>query len=436
MRQAEPMATIRTWAGTHMFTAPRLVEAESISQVQELVIQAAASGEQVRALGTRHSFNGLADTDGTLVTVTAIDPDPVLDEAAGTVTVGSGIRYGELAVWLQARGWALHNLGSLPHISVGGATSTATHGSGNGNGVLATSMCALEFVTADGSLVTVRQGEPDFAGLVVGLGASGIVVRSTLAVEPTFLMRQDSFVGLPWNVALEQLEMVTGAAYSVSLFTDWLGDDIGLMIWKTRLNTDDPRGDVPDEWHGARRLSGPETGLFDPASATVSGGLPGPWLERLPHFRLDAEPSMGDEIQTEYFVDRSDGPAALRAVRTLGERIAPHLHITELRTTAADELWLSGSYGRDTLAIHFTWKNEPAAVQALLPHIEAALAPFDARPHWGKVNTVDAATLARVHPRLTDARALFERYDPAGMFSNDYLEARGVRAASASRNTR
>lgn len=425
------MATERTWAGTYTFTAPRLRHAGSVAEVQQAVAEAAAAGQRIRALGTRHSFNGLADTEGTLLTVTAIDPDPVLDEAAGTVTVGSGIRYGELAVWLEARGMALHNLGSLPHISIGGATSTGTHGSGNRNGVLATSIRALELVTADGSLRTVRSGERDFDGLVVGLGAAGIVVRSTLAVEPSYRMRQDSFVGLPWDAVLDQLDDVTGAAYSVSLFTDWLGDEIGLAIWKTRLEGDDGDGGVPEQWLGARRLSGPETGLFGTATDnhTLSGGVPGPWLERLPHFRLDATPSVGDEIQTEYFVDRSEGPAALRAVRELGPRIAPHLHITELRTTAADQLWLSGSYQRETLAIHFTWKPEPEPVHALLPVIESALAPFAARPHWGKVNRVDAATLARVHPRLAEARALFERLDPAGMFSNSYLEQRGVREA-------
>ncbi|HEY4225334.1 MAG TPA: FAD-binding protein [Pseudolysinimonas sp.] len=421
----------RTWAGTYTFTAPRLENATSIAEVQRVVSEAATARQRVRALGTRHSFNGLADTDGTLLTVTGIEPDPVLDEAEGTVTVGSGIRYGELAVWLEANGKALHNMGSLPHISVGGATATATHGSGNLNGVLATSVRTLELVTADGSLLTVRQGDPDFDGLVVGLGAAGIVVRTTLAVEPSFRMRQDSFTGLPWDDVLDDLETVTGAAYSVSLFTDWLGDEIGLMIWKTRLEGGDVSGGVPDEWRGAHRLSGPETGLFGTATDnhTISGGIPGPWLERLPHFRLDATPSVGDEIQTEYFVDRAGGPAALRAVRELGPRIAPHLHITELRTTAPDPLWLSGSYGRKTLAIHFTWKPEPEAVRVLLPDIEAALAPFSARPHWGKVNSVDAATLARVHPRLADARALFGRLDPDGRFANDYLVARGVRDA-------
>jgi len=425
------MATLRTWAGTHTFTAPRHLDATSIDQVQEAVAQAARAGERVRALGTRHSFNGLADTTGTLIGVTAIDPDPVLDEAAHTVTFGAGIRYGALAAWLDERGWALHNMGSLPHISVAGATATATHGSGNSLGVLSTAVRALEYVDSDGSLVSVRQGKPDFSGLVVGLGAFGIVVRITLAIEPSFRVRQDAFHGLPWSVVLDDLEGVTGSAYSVSLFTDWLGDDVQLAVLKTRLTAhDDETPVVGDEFHGATREDGLSIfGRVDDENTTQAGGVPGPWHQRLPHFRFDGTPSVGDEVQTEYFVDRSVGAEALRAVRSLGDRIAPRLHITELRTAAADELWLSGAYQRPMLAIHFTWKPEPDAVHALLPDIEAALAPFDARPHWGKVNRVDAATLAHVHPRLADSRALFERLDPTGMFSNDYLEQRGVREA-------
>lgn len=420
-----------TWAGTYTFTAPRIIEAGNVGEVQQVVADAAGAGGEVRALGTRHSFNGIADTTGTLITVIAIDPDPVIDEVAGTVTVGSGIRYGALAIWLEQHGWALHNMGSLPHISVGGAAATGTHGSGNALGVLSTAVRAIEYVAADGSLVTVRQGDPDFDGMVVGLGAYGIVVRTTLAIEPSFRMRQDVFGGLPWDAVLGDLEAVTGAAYSVSLFTDWLGDRVGLAVRKTRLDDeDDTTPAVSEEWDGATRLSGLSIfGRDDDENSTPGDGTPGPWNERLPHFRFDGTPSVGDEIQTEYFVDRRQGADALRAVRALGDRIAPHLHITELRTAAADELWLSGSYQRPTLAIHFTWKNEPDAVHALLPDIEAALAPFDARPHWGKVNTVDGATLARVHPRLADARGLFERLDPAGVFSNGYLEHRGVREA-------
>jgi xylitol oxidase len=427
----------RTWAGTYTFTSPRLVEATSIAEVQRLVDRAAAAGERVRALGTRHSFNGIADSSGTLITVTGIDPEPVLDESAQTVTVGGGIRYGALGAWLQQRGWALHNTGSLPHISVAGATATGTHGSGSSLGVLSTAVRALEYVAADGSLNTVRHGEPDFDGLVVGLGCYGIVVRITLAVEPSFLVRQDAFNRMPWDVVLTRLEEVMGAAYSVSLFTDWLGDTVQTALAKTRIREDGASPDspsgwnegVPEIWHGAVRQSGLSIFGTDDDNTTPAGGAVGPWNERLPHFLFDKTPSNGDEIQTEYFVDRGNGQDALRAIRALGEQISPHLHITELRSAAADSLWLSGSYDRPTLAIHFTWKNEPDAVQALLPQIEEALAPFAARPHWGKANTVGAASLATVHPRLDDARALFERLDPAGVFSNSYLEARGVRDA-------
>ena len=411
-----------TWAGTYRFAAPHYVEATTIAEVQHAV----AAGGAVRALGTRHSFNDLADTTGTLITVTGIGPDPVLDEAARTVTVGGGIRYGVLARWLEDRGWALHNLGSLPHISVAGAIATGTHGSGIGNRVLSAAVAGLEYVNHLGDLVSTRRGDADFDGMVVGLGAFGIVVRVTLEVQPSYQVRQDVYRDLPWGAVLDDLDAVLGAGYSVSLFDDWLGDTLDQAWVKSRI---DASGTVPDEWFGAARDPRSEGRLIDLASEnlTVQGGVPGAWLDRLPHFRLETTPSIGDEIQTEYFVDRADGSAALRAIRALGPRIAPHLLVTELRTAAADELWLSPAYQRDVLAIHFTFKNEPDAVAELVGPIQAALAPFGARPHWGKVTDFDAAAIARVHPRAADARALFDALDPDARFSNARLEFWGLR---------
>ena len=411
----------RTWAGTHTFGAAGIVHATTVEQVQDAV-----TGRQgrVRALGTRHSFNDLADTDGTLITVTGIAPDPVLDEAARTVTVGGGILYGVLALWLEERGWALHNMGSLPHISVAGATATSTHGSGNTLGTLSTAVRALEFVDAAGSLRTVRAADPDFAGHVVNLGAIGIVTRITLAIEPTYAVRQDVYAGLPWNELLDDLDGVTGSGYSVSVFTRWAQPVVGAVIRKTRL-IDGIVPDLPATWRGATVADA--IGLFEVDNWTQVGGVPGPWLHRIPHFGLEGTPSAGDEIQTEYFVARADGADALRAVRELGDRIDEHLIISELRTAAADDLWLSGAYGRDTLAIHFTWLPHPDAVAALLPDIERALAPFGARPHWGKWHRFDAQRLAAVHPRLSDSRELFARLDPGGAFSNAHLERLGVR---------
>jgi xylitol oxidase len=407
-----------TWAGTHAFAAPTIVDARSIDEVRDVV----GAGGRVRALGTRHSFHDLADTDGTLVTVTGIPADPVLDEQRREVTVGPGTRYGVLARWLEDRGWALHNLGSLPHISIGGAIATGTHGSGHGNGSLTTAVRRLEYVGATGALTTVRAGHPDFAALAVGLGAFGIVVRVTLAIEPSFRMRQDVYSGLTWPTFLADPDAVTGSAYSVSVFTNW-GDEVGDVWRKSRLEEADP----PDEWLGARRRTDTASLVGSTDNLTTQHGEPGAWCDRLPHFRLDATPSNGDEIQSEYFVARADAAAALSAVRALADDIRPHLLVSELRTVRADDLWLSGASGRDTLAIHFTWANHPGPVRALLPRIEAALAPFGARPHWGKWHTMDADAVAAVFPRLADACAVFERLDPDARFANEHLRRLGIR---------
>jgi xylitol oxidase len=391
--------------------------------VEEVRDAVRTRGGRVRAIGTRHSFSDLADSDprdGTLISLTALDPAPELDEVARTVTVGAGMRYGDVALWLEERGWALSNMGSLPHISVGGATATGTHGSGNALGTLSTAVRALEFVDAHGDLRRVAAAAADFAGYVVHLGAIGIVTRVTLAIEPSFRVSQVAYEGLPWQTLLADVGAVTGSAYSVSVFARWTEPTV-TVVRKQRIAGG--AGELPDEWLGARRMRRP---IFDSDAWTDQTGTPGAWLHRLPHFRLEATPSVGEEIQSEYFVDRVDAADALRAVRGLGEPIDEHLVVTELRTMSADELWLSGAYGRDTLAIHFTWQPHPEAVRSLLPRIEEALRPFAARPHWGKWHAFDAERLAAVHPRLGDARALLARADPDGVFANAHLERLGL----------
>lgn len=407
-----------TWAGTHVFAAPALVEAASVDEVRRVV----AAGGPVRALGTRHSFHDLADTDGTLVSVTSMPADAVLDEERREVTIAAGTRYGVLAAWLEDRGWALHNLGSLPHISIAGAIATGTHGSGDGNGGLATAIRRLVYVNASGALAEVRIGDPDFPALAVGLGAFGIVVRVTLAIEPSYRMRQDVYSGLSWEASLADPDGLTGAAYSVSVFTTW-GDEVGDVWRKARLE----EGDPPAEWLGARRRTDTASLVGSTENLTEQLGIPGAWCDRLPHFRRDSTPSNGDEIQSEYFVARSAAAAALSAVRELAGEIRPHLLVSELRTVRGDELWLSGAYERDTLAIHFTWANHPEAVRRLLPLLETALAPFGARPHWGKWHTMAADAVAAVFPRLAEARAVFDRLDPEGRFANPHLRRLGLR---------
>lgn len=411
----------RNWAGTYEYAAPRIVEAATVDDVRRAVAQPG----RVRALGTRHSFTDLPDTTGTLVDVTGFAPSFELDEAAGTVTVPAGVRYGVLAVWLDERGWALRNMGSLPHINVGGAIATGTHGSGDANPVLSASVRALRYVGADAEVHEVRRGEPRFEALVVGLGAYGITVAVTLDIQPAFRMRQDIYTGVTWDAALAHYDELTSAGYSVSVFSRWEDPSVGYVWVKSRLDADDDP--VTDALLDGVRAVGGESPLGVEDNVTELAGVPGPWMLRLPHFRLDAQPSFGDEIQSEYFVDRADAPAALRAVRALGDGIRPHLIWTELRTAAADELWLSPAYRRDAVIIHFTWHNHPDAVAAAVARIEAALEPFGARPHWGKLHGFDRTAIERVHPRLADARAVFESLDPDGRFTNGHLERVGAR---------
>ena len=407
------------WAGTYDYTAPRIVPVWSESDVMR---ELAAADGPVHALGTRHSFTDLPDTTGTLLDLSGLEGGFALD--GGTVRVAAGTRYGVLAAWLDERGLALHNLGSLPHISVAGATATGTHGSGDANGVLTTAVRGIRFADAGGEVREVRRGDADFDALAVGLGAYGVVLSLDIETRPAYRMRQDVYRGVSWDAALGALESVTGAGYSVSVFTRWEVASVGWVWVKTRLEADD--ADVPTTLlDGALDVDAePLGGLAD---VTELRGVPGPWMLRLPHFRLDGTPSFGDEIQSEYFVAREHAPAALRAVHALGEAIRPLLFVSELRTAASDQLWLSPAFERDVVAIHFTWHNDPSGVAAVLPRIEEALRPFDARPHWGKRHGFDRDAIERVHPRLADARAVFERLDPGGRFSNAHLERVGVR---------
>jgi len=403
-----------TWAGTHTFGARRLYLPGSLSEAAEIV----GSLDRVRAVGTRHSFNDIADGE-TMISLVQLEPDVQLDEQARTVSVCSGTRYGVLASWLHDRGWALRNMGSLPHISIGGATATGTHGSGDTNGILSTAVAGVQLINAEGEVLDFDRSHPEFAGIVPSLGALGIITRLTVDIEPTYEVRQDVFRDLPWEAVIGELDTVMAAGYSVSIFTVWDEPTASRVLVKSRLDVD---AEVPTELFGAPAMhhGDPELAALG-ANRTVQGGIPGPWLERLPHFRVDANPSNGDEIQSEYFIDRRHGAAAMDALRGLASEIAPHLIASEIRSTAADNLWLSMAYERPSLAIHFTWLNRPDALTNLLPRIEKVLAPFDARPHWGKTFVAQADLMKTLYPRLPDFQALRNRMDPTGKFSNDYL---------------
>ncbi len=412
---------LTNWAGTITFNASRFHRPTSVAQLQELV----AGCGHVRALGTGHSFNRIADTEGDLVSVADLPKTMTIDEQRATVTVGAGVRYGELATFLNDRGLALPNLGSLPHISVAGACSTATLGSGSSNGILATSVSALELVAADGELAVMsREADGDrFCGAVVGLGAIGIVTSLTLDVVPAFTVRQYVYEDMPRRQFAANLQEILTTAYSVSVFTDWQRSRLH-QVWLKRRE-DDAVAWVPEpEWLGARLADGPRHVLAGmPAiNCTEQLGIPGPWHARLPHFRLEFTPSSGAEIQSEYLVPAGQAPDALGALDELSTQLATLVQVSEIRSVAQDDLWMSPCYQRDTVAIHFTWIPDTPAVEALLPAIEARLAPFAPRPHWGKFFTTAPETIHAQYDRLPEFQLLLSRMDPAGKFSNEFID--------------
>jgi xylitol oxidase len=412
---------LTNWARNITFGARQSYRPTSVAELQRLV----AGSDRLRPLGTGHSFNRIADTTGDQVSVADLPATLAVDTAHSTVTVAGGIRYSELAARLNKLGYALHNLGSLPHISVAGACATGTHGSGVTNGNLATAVSAMEFVTAEGDLVTrSRAADGDeFAGLVVGLGGFGVVTSLTLDIEPTFDVRQYVYEGLPVSELAEHFQDIVTSEYSVSLFTDWRTDRINQVWLKRRATASTPAG-APEHWYGATPATGPRNPVpgMPADNATQQQGVPGPWHERLPHFRPEFTPSSGEELQSEYLLGREQATQAFAALAELSDRIAPLLQICEIRTIAADHLWLSPSYRRDTVAFHFTWVQDTAAVTEVLGEIEQRLAPFGARPHWGKVFTTSAATVRGLYERLPDFERLLAGYDPAGKFRNALLD--------------
>ncbi len=409
------------WARNYRYTATRLLMPQRVEELQEIV----AAGSQLKVLGTRHSFNAVADTDGELIAMQHFDKIVDLDHANRTVTVEAGIKYGTLCQWLDGEGYALHNLASLPHISVAGACATATHGSGNQNANLATAVVAMEMVTDNGDVrnFSCENNGEQFEGMVVGLGGLGVVTKLTLEIQPRFAMRQYVYQNLPLATLENHFDAITGEAYSVSLFTDWREPRFN-QVWIKERTEGGTLLPIEPEFFGAMLARSPLHPLetLSAENCTEQMGVPGAWYERLPHFRMNFTPSSGEELQSEYLVPRPNAITALNAVYELHTQIAPLLQISEIRTIAADTLWMSPCYQQDCVGIHFTWKKDWGAVKELLPLIESHLAPFDARPHWGKLFTMEPAQFQPLYPKLPSFRQMLQSFDPTGKFRNAFLE--------------
>jgi xylitol oxidase len=411
---------LTNWAGNYRYGTDDLHRVTSIEEVRDFVKE----HDSLKVLGTRHCFNGIADSKHHLISLRPMAQVVALDPAARTVTIEAGMSYGQLCPYLHTRGFALHNLASLPHISVAGACATATHGSGIKNGNLATAVSALELITASGDVLTLSRAKDGdaFLGAVVNLGALGVVTRVTLDIQPAFMMRQYVYENMPLVEMTNHFESIMSSGYSVSLFTDWRNKKINEVWVKRRVE----KGDAPDaqpEFYGARLATRNLHPIVELSAenCTEQMGVPGPWYDRLPHFRMGFTPSSGRELQSEYFVPRRNAVEAILAIERMRDQVSPHLQISELRTIDEDRLWMSPCYKRPSLTIHFTWKPDWESVRTLLPVIEKELAPYAVRPHWGKLFTVEAAQLQSRYEKLSDFKDLIKRHDPRGKFRNEFL---------------
>jgi xylitol oxidase len=364
---------LHNWAGNVEYGTDRVYPARSVEEVQEFV----RTQSKLKVLGTRHCFNHIADSHDQFLSMKAMDSMVELNAEVRTVTIESGMSYGKLCPILESKGWALHNLASLPHISVAGACSTATHGSGVKNGNLSTAVSGLEIVNAAGEVVKLsraKDGET-FQGAVVGLGALGAVTKVTLDLTPSYQMQQYVYENLPLDELTRHFDAIESAAYSVSLFTDWQKKRIN-EVWLKHRMENGKSFDAPPEFYGAKRA----TKNLHPIA----------------------------ELSAENCTEQMGVPG-------------PHLLITEIRTIAADNLWMSPCYKQDSVTIHFTLKPDWPSVSKLLLAIEKELAPFHARPHWGKLFTMAPAHLDSLYEKLPEFAALSRRFDPAGKFHNDFL---------------
>jgi len=413
---------LKNWAGNLEYSTSNVFYPQSVEEVQGLV----KKSSKLRALGTRHCFNTIADSKYNLISTKEMNKVIALDTNEPTVTVDGGIKYGELCPYLDEKGFALHNLASLPHISVAGSCTTATHGSGVGNGNLATAVRALEIVTADGDIVHLsknKDGEK-FLASVVGLGAFGVITKVTLAIQPSYKMRQNVFVRLAMSQLKEHFDKIVSAGYSVSLFTDWQTENINEVWIKSRIG-DGINYDSIRDFFGAKAATKNMHPIAELSAenCTEQMGVPGPWFERLPHFKMGFTPSSGKELQSEYFVPAHNAVDAILAVARLGKQISPHLFISEIRTIAADDLWMSPCRNQASVTIHFTWKQEWPEVSKLLPLIEKELAPFNVRPHWGKLFTISPKVLASRYEKLPDFKKMIATFDPKEKFRNEFLSS-------------
>jgi xylitol oxidase len=414
-----PDGHLQNWAKSLTYSTSNVYYPKNVEDVQEIVKKCA----KLRIIGSRHSFSKIADSTEALICLDFLNKLVSLDKVNHTVTVEGGMKYGNLCEYLHENGYALNNLASLPHISIAGSIATATHGSGVSNYSLTSSVVSFELVKADGEVIVISRKDGElFKATVVGLGGFGVVTKVTLELEPTYEIQQDVYTKLPMAALEKNFMEIASGAYSVSLFTNWQNKTINEVWFKAKVPKNGPKKYAP-ELYGAKlatkKMHPVETQDAEPCTDQL--GIPGPWYDRLPHFRMKFNPSTGKELQTEFFIPIEKAYEAIMAIESLNEKISPYVLITEVRMIKGDTDWMSPTYKRDSIGIHFTWKQEWETVQKLIPQVEAVLEPLDPRPHWAKLFSMSPSKLQSKYEKIDEFRALLKKFDPTGKFRNEFM---------------
>uniref|UniRef100_A0A915D0Y3 FAD-binding PCMH-type domain-containing protein n=1 Tax=Ditylenchus dipsaci TaxID=166011 RepID=A0A915D0Y3_9BILA len=418
-------APLLNWGGNFNFSTQDIKYPTTTAGVQQLVKECKG---KIRPVGTRHSFSEIANTNDTLICLVHMNLILSVDPSVPSVTVQAGITYTDLIPFLQSIGLAIPMMASLGEISIAGAINTAVHGSGAGIGNLATQVLGLQMVLADGSVVQYSKGQNDteLAAATVGLGALGIVTQVTLQAQPTYNLAINVFENMDMSVLDTQLYNITHSGYAINMWSTFGTPGVLDQVWittKVDSNGVNAYGNV-SQLYGAPAATAQSSPIaaLPPTYVVPQMGIVGPYYERLTDYDLGLSGQEGQQTQSEYYVDFDDFVPALKALQTLSAEINAVVYVALFRITEKDELWMSPQYKKTTMAIHFSWQPKLDQVMALLPKIEAALAPFNPIPHWGKLYTLKPEQYLPLLPKYPEWREQVELHDPTHKFRNKWLE--------------
>ncbi|KAI1701064.1 FAD binding domain-containing protein [Ditylenchus destructor] len=419
-RAAASPIFLHNWGDNFLFSTQNIQYPTTVEEVQEIVQNA----DKVRVVGTRHSFSTCADSPDTILSTLALKNIIGFDDSVPSITVQAGIAYTDLNPYLQYLGFALPNLATLAEISVGGASQTGAHGSGLSNQCLASHIRSLKIVLANGTLATYGPNDPELKAIALGVGAFGVITQVELKVEPTFNITNYFFLNMTAQNLYDHFDEIENTGYTAQLFTDFSTPGVwGQIMIMDRSGSNANIGSLQNLYGATRATTKVSPILALPPTYLVDQGVEQPWYFGLVDYHLGLSGFDGGEIQSEYFLPYENAVAAIKAVTTLSDLIAPRVHTMLIRTIKGDDLWLSEMYSQSSVvAIHFTWKLNMTAVMEVLPQIEQLLIPYCAKPHWGKVFAQGPETFLHCYPKLADFKQLAEQLDPTHKFRNQFLE--------------